>query len=136
MAPDVRMASASLQRPLAEIVSAASTDRYGVHAQVSRTCSVVFLRNKLVPNPLPQTVSKRFRDADAPVERCPASLERIDTTSWGVVAVSRALRLFGSASALANAARTFWWAEASVAASPATRAVSYTHLTLPTKRIV
>ncbi len=76
---------------------------------------MVFLRNRLVPSPLPQTVSKRFWDVDASAERCPASLERIDTTSWGVVAVSRALRLFGSASALANAARTFWWAEASVA---------------------
>lgn len=100
---------------------------------------MVFLRNRLVPSPLPQTVSKRFWDVDASAERCPASLERIDTTSWGVVAVSRALRLFGSASALANAARTFWWAEASVAASPATRVtgsfVSWPNATGSSRRI-
>ena len=30
---------------------------------------MVFLRNRLVPSPLPQTVSKRFWDVDASAER-------------------------------------------------------------------
>src|SRR5699024_2674525 len=61
-APEVRMTSASLALPLAEMESVASTLRYGDQPQRPRTCSAACFRNRLVPSPFPQTVRMRCRE--------------------------------------------------------------------------